>query len=379
MPKNIVVFADGTGQEGGKKNNTNVYKLFNMVLDRSVEQVAFYDRGLGTGWRKLTGNVGGGGISKNIMECYEFIFDNFQAGDQIYLFGFSRGAATVRSLSGFIHMFGILPKSRRELIKQAHKIYRIKGREKREAKAKDFIFRHHTIWTKIKFLGVWDTVAALGLPFKSIDVVVDKIPFWKHSFHDFTLSESVANAYHALAIDDERRTFHPVLWDPHVREGQMMKQVWFCGMHTDVGGGYAEPQLSDIALEWMVQKAVENGLRIYPGQKLRCNPDPNGMMHDSRGGTFKSLYRKLVRKWDPERREKPTIHASVLLRKVNRRNAAEPEYSPWILSSGMEYDVEPWAHPGQWAACPEGLEQWCKPVDPRASSAADSQAGSSGG
>ena len=108
MGKNIVVFSDGTGQEGGKGTNTNVYKLFNMVLDRSPEQIAFYDRGLGTGWRKITGNAAGRGISKNIRECYEFIFENYAAGDQIYLFGFSRGATTVRSLSGFIHLFGIL-------------------------------------------------------------------------------------------------------------------------------------------------------------------------------------------------------------------------------------------------------------------------------
>jgi uncharacterized protein (DUF2235 family) len=87
MPKNIVVFSDGTGQEGGKGNNTNVYKLFNMIEDRTENQVSFYDRGLGTGWRKITGNVGGMGISKNIIECYEFIFENYQAGDNIYLFG----------------------------------------------------------------------------------------------------------------------------------------------------------------------------------------------------------------------------------------------------------------------------------------------------
>ena len=158
-----------------------------------------------------------------------------------------------------------------------------------------------------------------------------------------------------------------------------MKQVWFCGMHTDVGGGYAEPHLSDIALEWMVQKAVENGLRIYPEQKLRCDPAPNGMMHDSRGGKLNSLYHESVREWDPATRGKPTIHESVLLRNLNRHNTAEPKYSPWILSSGMEYDVEPWVHPGRWAACPEGLERWCNPVDPRTSSPANPHTGSSGG
>ena len=88
MSKNIVVFSDGTGQEGGKAYNTNVYKLFNMIEDRTPRQIAFYDRGLGTGWRKLTGSAFGAGISANIRECYEFIFDHYQAGDQVFLFGF---------------------------------------------------------------------------------------------------------------------------------------------------------------------------------------------------------------------------------------------------------------------------------------------------
>src|SRR3989344_673006 len=102
MSKNIVIFSDGTGQEGGKGANTNIYKLFNMVEDRTSRQISFYDRGLGTNWQKISGSVGGAGISINIFACYIFISENFEAGDQIYLFGFSRGAATVRSLSSFI-------------------------------------------------------------------------------------------------------------------------------------------------------------------------------------------------------------------------------------------------------------------------------------
>ena len=99
MPKNIVVFSDGTGQEGGKKNNTNVYKLFNMIEDRTQRQIAFYDRGLGTGFRKLTGNMSGAGISKNICECYKFIFDNYEAEDRIFLFGFSSPITPFRIIS----------------------------------------------------------------------------------------------------------------------------------------------------------------------------------------------------------------------------------------------------------------------------------------
>lgn len=345
MPKNIVVFSDGTGQEGGKGHNTNVYKLFNMIEDRTEKQVTFYDRGLGTGWRKFTGNVAGMGISKNIRECYEFIFEHYSAGDQVFLLGFSRGATTVRSLSSFIHLFGILPKSRPELIKKAYKIYKKRDRAKRDQKAARFVQHHHTMWCRIHFLGVWDTVAALGLPFKSLDVLVDKVPFFRHGFQDLRLSESVQHARHALAIDDERLTFHPTLWDEKFSDAQeekqvTMKQVWFCGMHTDVGGGYSEEELSDIPLIWMLTEAKQHGLRIYPEHKVNLNPDPNGKMHNSRGSTLTRLYRRRVRSWDSQKRGKPTIHESVKMRKLNPNNAEAPPYDPWILK--MEHKVEPW-------------------------------------
>jgi len=340
MPKNIVVFSDGTGQEGGTGHNTNVYKLFNMIEDRTDKQIAFYDRGLGTGWRKVTGNVGGMGISQNIMESYEFIFDNYMAGDQIYLFGFSRGAATVRSLSSFIHYFGILPKSRTELIKKAYKIYKITDNKKRKRKATELITNNHTMWTRVKFLGVWDTVAALGVPISGVRVALDKLPFFKHRFHNFTLSESVENACHALAIDDERRTFHPVLWDPQIEEYQKMKQVWFCGAHTDVGGGYKEQELSDIPLVWMIQQAVACGLRIYPKFKVEINQDENGIMHNPRQGFPKNLFRKKVRSWNSQTHGKPVIHESVLKRKLNPENTENPPYDPWIFK--LDFDKEPW-------------------------------------
>ncbi len=331
MPKNIVVFSDGTGQEGGKGFNTNVYKLFNMIEDRTSDQVAFYDAGLGTDWHVISGNVGGLGITKNILQCYRFIFDNYEAGDSIFLFGFSRGATTVRSLSGFIHQFGILPKSRGDLIKKAYDLYEIEDEKKRIQKADEFIGKHHTMWTRIKFLGVWDTVAALGLPFKSVDSFFDRLPFFKHKFHNLILSPSVENAYHALSIDDERLTFHPTLWDPKILPYQKMKQVWFCGVHTDVGGGYPEQELSDIALLWIKSRALEHGLKIYPDQAVKIDPKANGIMHDSRGTALTRLYRKKVRSWNMGTHGKPTIHQSVLDRTLNKDNEPSPKYTPWIL------------------------------------------------
>jgi len=341
MSKNIIVFSDGTGQEGGKGNNTNVYKLFNLIEDRTENQISFYDRGLGTGWRKITGNISGMGISQNIYECYRFIFDNYLAGDNIFLFGFSRGATTVRSLSAFIHLFGILPKSRPELIKQAYKIYKISDNKERKEHADEFVARHHNQWTKIKFLGVWDTVDALGLPLKELSMLVDWLPFFRHKFHNLSLSESVEHARQALAIDDERLTFHPKIWDKEIKSYQTMKQVWFCGMHTDVGGGYKEHELSDIPLIWMVEEAKKFGLRIYPKHKINTKPNADGFMHDSRKGFPGFLFRKKTRTWNSETHGKPVIHQSAILRKLNVQNTTEPSYKSWILN--LEYDVEPWS------------------------------------
>ncbi len=337
--KNIVVMSDGTGQEGGYERNTNVYKLFNMLEARTPNQVAFYDAGLGTGFRKVTGMASGMGISRNIREGYKFIFDNYQAGDRIFLFGFSRGAATVRSLSGFIHHFGLLPQSRPDLIKRAWQIYRIRNPKTREEKADAFIKANHTMWAKIHVVCCYDTVAALGVPFKSVSGVLDQVPFFRHTFHNFELSESVEHAYHALAIDDMRKTFHPVLWkdDPRVH------QVWFMGMHTDVGGGYQETGLSDIALTWMVDRAQAHGLRLFRKHEVPMKQDPLDVLHDSRGKWFTKIYRVAQRAWadfdGTARPGKPIVHESVLARAEATKESASP-YRPWIIEG--DYDVEPW-------------------------------------
>ncbi len=327
MAKNIVIFSDGTGQEGGKKNNTNVYKLFNMIEDRSSRQIAFYDRGLGTGFRKLTGSAAGRGISKNIRECYEFLFENYQSRDQVYLFGFSRGAYTVRSLSGFIEMFGILPRSRPELIKKAYRIYKMKE-PKRARKRDEFLAKHHTMRCPIKLIGVWDTVGALGLPIKALEILN---PF-KRKFHNTEMCMNVEAGRHALSIDDERKTFWPAFWDERelgtTPDGveQDVKQVWFIGMHTDVGGGYKEQQLSDIALDWMFDEAKSFGLLPYANHKVRTSASALGKMHDSRE-KLGHLYRKAVRQLDDQIQE-VLVHSTV----QERANAPEAQYAPWILS-----------------------------------------------
>ncbi len=337
MTKNIIIFSDGTGQKGGVGSNTNVYKLFNMIEDRTDRQIAYYDPGLGTDWRKVTGSVVGRGFSKNILECYQFLFENFEAEDQIFLFGFSRGAATVRSLSAFIHLFGILPKSRSDLIEKAFDIYKIRNHEIREEKASSFIKKHHTMWCKVKFLGVWDTVAALGLPVKPLSVMLDSL--FPHKFHSFKLSECVEYARQALSIDEERKAFLPVIWDTidNDQPKDKMKQVWFCGVHTDVGGGYDEDELSNISLKWMIREAVDKGLLIYDKSQLHktlmaSTPNVNGTMHNEQKGFPGKLFSRKQRSWNKSTHGEPCVHESVFQRTMSSDNTVSPKYSPWILN-----------------------------------------------
>jgi uncharacterized protein (DUF2235 family) len=342
MSKNIIILSDGTGQDGGKTDdrNSNVYRLFNMLEDRTVDQIVFYDPGVGTGVRKVTGNVGGMGISRNIKQAYAFLVENFQAGDRIYLIGFSRGAATVRSLSSFIHHFGILPRSRPGLIKKAYSVYKSRSKTPLDERAGAFVARHHTMWTRIRFIGCYDTVAALGLPSASVSALLDRFTPFRHRFHDLRLCASVETAAQALAIDDERKTFHPLLWDTKVRDYQSVHQVWFTGMHTDVGGGYPENGLSDIALVWLRQQAIECGLRIYPVHEVTIAEDYTGMMHNSRGTRVTRMYKKKPRSWDATRTDIPIVHASVQSRAKADPLPHNPPYQPWILE--IDHDTEPW-------------------------------------
>lgn len=345
MSKNIIILSDGTSQKGGVGYNTNVYKLFNMLEDRTPNQIVYYDPGLGTDNKGILGAITGLGFAQNILECYRFLFENYQAGDKVFLFGFSRGAATVRSLSGFVHLFGILPQSRPDLLKEAFSIYKIRDEKKREKQAKEFIARHHTMWLKIKFIGVWDTVAALGLPNKFISSIIDK--FLPHRFHSFGLSDSIEFARHAISIDDERKTFHPVIWDalPEGHPNERMKQVWFAGVHTDVGGGYKEQELSHFTMKWMLGEAMSKGLLIYKNsdawqdfQKAEYNVD--GKIHNEQSGILSIVYKREQRGWDEKRHGKIVIHESVLQRKKNANNTEDPAYKPWVLSYS-EREIEP--------------------------------------
>ncbi len=190
------------------------------------------------------------------------------------------------------------------------------------AGAADFAARHHTMWSTVHFLGVWDTVAAFRVQWTWLDVAVDRIPMFRHRFHRFNLSEVVVHGRHAVAIDEPRKSFHPELWPEPRCPGtgtRTMGQVWFAGSHSDVGGGYAERQLSDIALQWMVCEAlwVEEGLRLQRGHGVVIVPDARGPLPDPRAHGLARLYRRQTRSC-PVLAKLPTIHQSVLDRVCRR-------------------------------------------------------------
>ncbi len=328
MSKNIVIFSDGTCNESDKGYPTNVLKLYNAVERRTTRQVAFYDPGVGTDIFKVTGAAFGVGISANIRQCYEFLIDFYRPGDRIYLFGFSRGAFTVRSLAGMIHKTGILKRIHRGRINQAFKIYK---KRKNEEQAEKFFRRycwqadHEGRAPAVYFIGVWDTVSALGVPFAAVKSLNPFSVRW-YGFHDARLHKEVKYGYQALSIDDQRKVFKPEIWDESgIPAGQTIEQVWFAGVHSNVGGGYRRTGLSDITLRWMIRCSRAAGLHFWEDydRRVLMLPNPDGKMYDSRSGLGK-VYVKKVRTIP----ENAKIDQSVFDRMAKPENLYHPENLP---------------------------------------------------
>lgn len=265
MSKKIAFCADGTwnhpGQtDGGLPAETNVYKFF-KALPSSASQLPFYDDGVGadgTPVDRLLGGAIGEGLFKKVKEGYSKIAHSYLDGDQIFLFGFSRGAYTVRSLAGMIAVCGLpMPeKFSDRTTEDAFQAYRDK--EKRPTLVPKLTTKYGCRDVKIDLVGVWDTVGALGIPgglFADLDTRA-------YGFLDTSLHPDVKNGYHALAIDERRPEFVPTLWSDPVDPAQSIEQVWFAGVHCDAGGGYAETGLSDTTLGWMMEKAKALGLEF---------------------------------------------------------------------------------------------------------------------
>jgi len=261
MGKRIIFCADGTWDEPGQ--NTNVYKIY-KALTLSANQVPYYDDGVGSDGiliQKLAGGALGDGLFQKIKDGYTKIAHVYEADDQVFIFGFSRGAYTARALAGMIAVCG-LPTAdfTDDVVNAAFEVYRNKGQ--RAALLAQLSKTCDLFDTKLTMVGVWDTVGSLGIP-----AIFGGVSSLLYGFLDTTLHPDVLNAYHALAIDERRAEFPATLWTSP-SPGQTLEQAWFCGVHCDVGGRYPADSngsaLSDLTLAWMMSKASALGLQFDP-------------------------------------------------------------------------------------------------------------------
>jgi uncharacterized protein (DUF2235 family) len=345
MPKRLVVCCDGTWNRPDQLTDgipapTNVSKLALAVArrdEKGVEQRVFYERGVGTRrFERVRGGALGMGLSRNVRDCYRFLVDNYEPGDELFFFGFSRGAFTARSTVGFVRNCGILRLEHVRRVDEAYAFYRSRGRKTHPTSLAAEMFRRMYAHPDmdINFVGVWDTVGSLGIP---NGVFRPKFLTNRYSFHDTELSSHVLAAYHALAIDEKRKPFAPTLWQQQAHaDRQTLEQVWFAGVHCDVGGGYSDPTLGEVPLMWMADRAREHGLALDPDRlvpeeppipnEVRCvgvqvAPDGCGQIHES----FKGAYRLLGPNVRPLAADAGAVARSAIRRREERADYGPPQ------------------------------------------------------
>ena len=328
--RNLLILLDGTGNELGR-NLSNVLKLY-RIAQKNAHQLVYYNPGVGTisrisPWRRWSQRVNGVlglatgyGLDDNVLGAYRFLVQNWREGDRVFLFGFSRGAWTARVLAGLLHLIGLLRPEQLNMADSALGTYKQSATD--EDLSRSFHFRRviGARHVPIHALGVWDTVASVIVPRPDRGYLpsLESLPY--------TLSNpSVQHVRHALAIDERRRMFRVAHWksgqdyqpNPFSKTGsvtQDCRQVWFAGVHSDIGGGYAEVDsaLSKIPLLWMIEEIKALGLRINasmlghlvhgkPRQGSKHSyvaPDPLGPIHDSLSGAWPLLeYLPKQTKW----------------------------------------------------------------------------------
>lgn len=285
--RRLIVCCDGTwnspdDEDRGKRKPTNITKISRAVLptdSNNVSQIVYYDEGVGTSWgQRLIGGITGFGLSQNVLEAYRFLTHNYNNGDEIYLFGFSRGAYTVRSLVGLISRIGIVAKDDIYYLPELYGFYR-KGASRTTV---DQFYLDKAIERKdvrIAMIGVFDTVGALGIPLEGVNDLIGKLDIAEFQFHDVSLSSIVDYAYQALAVDERRKPFKPSVWEKSSSETKEMEQRWFAGVHSNIGGGYEKDGLANLALHYIVENTRKRGVefddaylnhyREYFGHELR--------------------------------------------------------------------------------------------------------------
>ena len=292
--KRIVICADGTWnrpeQDLKKDFPTNVLKFSRAVTplaQGNIVQTVFYDWGIGSYHSSIAGGALGAGLDKNIKDCYRFIVHNYEIGDELYFFGFSRGAYTVRSLCGFINNCSILKKKKANLITAAFDLYKnskyyvshpISVQFRKENSLSDK--------TPIKFVGVWDTVGAMGLPTSIFGFIKPK-----NLFYDNKIGSIIQTARHALSIDELRKDFEPTIWQQDSQNKVDLKQVWFAGVHSDVGGSYQPDKngrtLAEIPMLWIKKEAEKQNLVFQ--DHLNVKTDPLSSKHNEQKKFYKLL------------------------------------------------------------------------------------------
>ena len=369
MPKNIILCADGTGNKGGSTPNSNVYKVYKAVEKyfkgkapdgfKVDEQIIFYDNGVGTEKNKYLRMLGGAfgfGFEDNVCDLYKFLARNYEPDDRIYFFGFSRGASTVRACNGFISICGLAKgkglrnRELDELVKEAFDAYKVHGKKPEKSEELKKSKRSHGS-IDIHFMGIWDTVVALGFPKRTdvagpVSAIINALAWlaekgldliWPHSFYCYRLTKNVTHAYQALAIDDERTAFWPFVWQEKGREADTVEQVWFAGMHSNVGGGYPRSGMASVPLYWMMLRAEKKGLKFDDDVVQQAFEDSHihGRMYNSRDG-FAVFYRyhprEMEKLCDGRLEGDIKLHRSVIER-MNHRTA---NYAPGQLPGKFE-------------------------------------------
>jgi hypothetical protein len=315
--RRLIICCDGTWNWPEPERETNVVRMVRALLpdDNGVPQIIHYHEGVGTGnfLDRLLGGSTGVGLSASVKACYGFLADNYKAGDEIFLFGFSRGAFVVRSLAGMIGAVGMLRKDEMARFAQAWNWY-CQGKEKRATDIatleKIAPKRHKDV--DIECIGVWDTVGALGVP-------GTRICAQAFEFHDTALGPHVRHAFQALAIDEQRGNFQAAIWVPfdpdRRRRGaaapqapapaqtgpqQVLKQMWFPGVHSNVGGGYEKHGLSDTTFLWMLSElqgllGFDQSNIVASLDKKACEKFPGGTPADSRTLFWKLIFCPVLR------------------------------------------------------------------------------------
>ena len=292
----LIVCCDGSWRDLSSQYPSNVVKLAQSIEQRDgsgIPQVVHYNEGVGANNKSRIGGILGLGLDEQILDAYTFLALNYHEGDEVYLFGFSRGAYTVRSLAGLIHCSGLVRRSTIRSVPAAYELYRDDSFLPSSDPAIQFRAKHGER-VPIHVLGCWDTVGALGIPFNIPGIEADDAFNSRFAFHDTCINSSVRYGFHAKAIDELREVFEVTPMTHCKGAAQIIEEAWFPGDHSCVGGGREEEApLSNRCLVWMLERIRVNGLKL----KVDLNRIEDGVDCDHTvdfDNTIRGLYKLLT-------------------------------------------------------------------------------------